>query len=128
NAGAMPVPQDSLPKNRMRHAQVGPDENKDIRFLEVVVGERRRIEAERFLVRRYRGGHALARIAVSVADAHSHFPKHTEKGQFFGCNLPGPQPGKRIRTVLLLNALEFLNEHCKGGFPTNGPKFALRVT
>jgi hypothetical protein len=44
------IAQHALPHDRVRDARIGADENQHVAQLEIGVGERRRIEAERLLV------------------------------------------------------------------------------
>ena len=55
----------------MGDAEVGPDEHDDIGFFKVLVGVRRRVEAEGLLVGDDGCGHALTRVAVAVQHAHA---------------------------------------------------------
>src|SRR5207248_3073447 len=69
--GIMAIPADALPQNRVGDAQVGSDQDDDVRFLEIAVGVWRSVEAKRLLVSHDSRGHALPSVAVSVYDSHA---------------------------------------------------------
>ena len=76
------------------------DEHDDVRLLEVVVGVRRRVEAERLLVGDDRRGHALARVAVAVHHPHAELGQRAEQRHLLGGDLAGAQEGDRLGPVL----------------------------
>ena len=75
------------------------DEHEHVGLLEVGVGVRRRVEAERLLVGDDRGGHALARVAVAVHHAHAELGERAEQRQLLGRHLAGAEERDRLRAV-----------------------------
>ena len=63
------------------------DEDNDVGFLEIRVGVRGRVEAERLLVGDVRGGHALARVAIAMDETHSKFEERPEQRHLLRRNL-----------------------------------------
>ena len=123
----MGIHQHALPHDGMGDAQVGADEHDDVGLLEILVGVGRRVEAERLLVSRHGRGHALARVAVPMHDAHAELGQRTEEGQFLIRNLPRPNPRHRLRAVLILDGLHPHGEDLQRGVPIDGFEFALLV-
>ena len=66
----MTVPANSLPEDRMGDAKIGANQNDDIRFFEVLVSVRWRIEAEGLFIGGNGRRHALTSVAIPVNHAH----------------------------------------------------------
>ena len=71
--------------------KIAADEHDDVRLFEIGVGVRRRVEAERLLVRDDGRGHALPRVAVAVQHAHAELGECAEQSHFLGDDLAGAQ-------------------------------------
>ena len=84
----------------MGDAQVRADEHEHVGLLEVGVGVRRRVEAERLLVGDDRRGHALPRVAVAVHHAHAELGERAEERHLLGRHLAGAEEGDRLGPVL----------------------------
>src|SRR6202030_2903246 len=69
----------ALPHDWMRNAKIRTDEDEHIGFLEIFVGIRWRIEAERLFVSRGRGCHALTGVAVAVKHPHTELCERAEE-------------------------------------------------
>src|SRR5260370_34495088 len=99
----------ALPHDWMRNAKVRTDEHEHIGFLEIFVGIRWRIEAERLFVSRGRGCHALTGVAVAVKHPHTELCERAEERQFLGANLACTEPSNSVVDVFVLDS--FLS-HC----------------
>jgi len=106
-----------LPQDRMREAQIRTDEHQGIGLLEVRIGERRRVEAERLLVGRRRGGHALPRVGIAVDEAHAELEHGPQQRHLLCRNLPGAEERDRLRAVLLFQPAELPNHPREGRVP-----------
>src|SRR4051812_45346386 len=73
------IREDPLPENRVRDAQIGSDQNDDIRLLEIGISERRGVKSERLFVGSDSRRHALARVSVAVDHSHPEFCQRAEK-------------------------------------------------
>src|ERR1051325_9870761 len=109
--GLVRIAQNALPHDRMCGAQVGADENDYVGFLEILVAKMRCVETDTVFVSGGDGGHALARVAVAVNDAHAKFGESTEKGHFFGADLAGADVSDGIGAVLVENRFETQREN-----------------
>ena len=86
-SGSMRIAHHALPQDRMGDAQVRADQDDAVGLLEVLVGVRRGVEAERLLVGDDRRGHALPRVAVAVDHAHAELRQGPEQGHLLGGDL-----------------------------------------
>ena len=99
------------------------DEDQRVAFLEIRIGERRRVEAERLFVGDVRGRHALPRIGVDVQHAHAELRERAEQRHLLHHDLPRA----RETTIAdgpcsLLNALKF-----SVNAPVRAPRKPARV-
>ena len=90
-----------LAKNRMVLGDVGADQKDDIGFLQIFVGARRPIAAERSLVAGDRGGHAQRRVAVVVVRAEAKLHQFAQRVELFGDQLAGADHAERVAAVSL---------------------------
>ena len=113
------VPHDALPHDGMREAQVAADEDDRVGLLEIGVGVRRSVEAERLLVRDDRRGHALSSIPIAVLHPHAEFGERSEQSHLFGRHLSRADERDRFRPVSRLNPLHPRDECLQSRVPIN---------
>src|SRR5689334_18124916 len=93
NFGFVGVAQNALPQDGVSSAEVRADQHDYVRLFEILVRERRRVEAEGLFVGGGGRGHALARVAVAMDDAYAEFGEAAEEGHFFGNDLTSANVG-----------------------------------
>ena len=118
--GRVRVAAHALPQNRVCDAQVRPDQDDHVGLLEVGIGIRRRVEAERLFVSDDRCGHALAGVAVTVDHAHAELRQRAEERHLFGRDLTGREKGRRLGSVRVQYRPKSVDESGHGGFPPDG--------
>ena len=118
--GIVFIPQDALPQDRMRDAEIRTDKDEAVRFLEVRVSVGRRVEAKALLVGDVAGGHALARVRVAVQRAHAELPQRSEERHFLRANLSRAEKRHRLRPVLIHQRFELEREHLHRLVPIHG--------
>ncbi len=104
--GSVLVPNNALPEDRVGDARIRADEDQAVGFFEVLVSERRAVEAERLFVGDGGDGHALTGIAVAVDHPEAELGDRAQEGQLLGRELAGPEERKRVRRMLGLDRLD----------------------
>ncbi len=117
----------SFPQDWMRNTEIAADQENEVGLFEVAIRERRRIEAERFLVGGRGRRHALPCVAVSVQNAHAEFGQCTEEGEFLGDDLSCAQPGQRFGAVAFLNVFEARTKFNQRAVPGHRFKFTRGI-
>ncbi len=121
------VPTDALPHDRMRDARIRADKDQHIGLFKILVRVRRRVEPERLLVGRRRRGHALARVAVAMKDAHAKLGQSAQERQFLGADLAGAEPGNRVGAEFILDGFEAQRKDLERGVPIDRLEVAVRI-
>ena len=117
-----------FPHDGVGDARVGPDENQNLGFFKVLVGVRRGIKPERLFVSNDRRGHALARVAVTVAHAHAELGEGAKERHFLSDHLTGAQKRDRFCPMLFLNGLELVGHGVDRVAPRYGFQTPAGVT
>ena len=115
--GFVGVAGDALPHDRVGDGQVRADQDDDVGLLEVGVGVGRGVEAEGLLVGDHGRGHALAGVAVAVADAHAEATEGAEQRHLLRRHLAGGQERHRVGAVIGLHLLHARHERVEGDVP-----------
>ena len=90
----------------MGNADVRPDQDDAVRFLEVLIGVRRGVETKRLLVGHDGRRHALAGIAVAVNDSHAELGEGPEQRHLLGRDLARAHEGDGVGAVGRLDGSE----------------------
>ena len=118
---------DPLPHDGMRDRRVRSHEDEHVRLLEVAVGERRRVEAERLLVGNSGGRHALAGVAVAVPHAHAETGEGAQVGEFLAGDLSGAEESDGLGAVSPLQVFQAVDEDAERRIPVDRLQVAVFV-
>ncbi len=126
-SGECAIPRHPFPQHRVRDARIRTDQDNAVRFLEILIGVRRRVEAERLLVSHGRRRHALAGVAVAVNHPHAELGNRSQKRHLLGRDLTRAQKRDRVGAVLCLDGLEPCGHRRHRVVPTDRVGLAVRA-
>ena len=104
---------------------VGADQQNDVGLLQILIGSRRPVAAERRLVPGDRAGHAQRSVAVVIVSAEPQLHQLPQRVELFGDQLSGADHAQRIPSVARLGGPETLHHGVERFVPTDGNQLAI---